>query len=163
MERQGSAGGAHAGDALNSTIGTLLAPLERRLDSLLAARRAANAYPTSPIISLGSPTQSSSGTGCRSQFPRRKKVVKDELCDPVARGAHDVAHRLSDSIELNNPRGSGEGHGRTFSPEGSEEELLEASSMKPRSKAWFQGRSPLLIGSRGFHASQGEKRAPRPR
>ena len=41
-----------------------------------------------------------------------------------------MAHRLSDSIELNNPRGSGEGYGRTISHEGSDDELLEA---------WFHG------------------------
>ena len=32
----------------------------------------------------------------------------------------------TDSIGLNNPRGLGEGHGPTFSPEGSEEELPQA-------------------------------------
>ena len=59
-----------------------------------------------------------------------KKSIKGGKCKPVARSTRDAAHRVSDSIELNNPRGSGEGHGRTFSPEGSEDELLQA---------WFHG------------------------
>ena len=92
----------------------------------------------------------------------RKKLVHSGQCEPVARGTRDAAHTLSHNIELNNPRGSGEGHGRTFSPLDSEEELLQAWFMEDAPRSGFRGRSPLLIESRGFHASQGEKRAPRP-
>ena len=93
----------------------------------------------------------------------RKRLVHSGQCEPVARSTRGAAHGLGDSFELNNPRGSGEGHGRTFSPLDSEEELPQTWFHGGRSKAWFQRHSPLLIGSRGFHASQGEKRAPRPR
>ena len=73
-----------------------------------------------------------------------------------------MAHRLSDSIELNNPRGSGEGYGRTISHEGSDDELLEA---------WFHGArlNSVLLGVhfpsyriRGLYAAPREKGALRP-
>ena len=76
----------------------------------------------------------------------RKKLVQGGQCEPVARSARDAAHRVSDSIELNNPRGSGEGHGRTFSPEGSEDELLQAWFHGGRHKGVVSGYSlPILI------------------
>ena len=122
--RHGSGGDGRVGNRSGAHMFPLLAFESRRHDVLLAAHRREKGHPGWSATTVTWSALTCSGTGCCSPSPRRKIVVKGKLCDPVARGAHDVAHRLSDSIELNNPRGSGEGYGRTISHEGSDDELL---------------------------------------